>query len=643
MSGQSIVSFFSTIMSWPPALCPLHHFVGPKMDIGFGDVFMPPELQPRQPRPLRRRAKTLGAFELPKRLRWRDRVLRPRLPVRQVFGERPDLPELELGPRAHEAKWARLNRARPWWARMVHPNSFERRLWDAITSIFVLLSVAQVPLQMMISWWPHLHLSAHTLAALNGLMRAWFAAELVLNLRTGCVTPNGTLIMDARTSLMRRLLSGWLLVDLLGVLPHDATWWTAEEPVARYAGGLVGWGQRISDGAARVARFAGRLARGRLGRTQVQDAWEMSALAYRCKRGTADTALSYCEWHESALEQWLSIWRLCHQFHVPSILQYAHAIGWFWQTFHLLAFLGCWADRLLKLVYLTKWAKLRRLLHLAQLWRIGRKWLAVRRARTREALLCVQDSLVRSLSRTAGLDALEAEGLRSSLSRGELGSIYRVISSHASRHAGLDALALRELGARVASVPSRLSEMIPPSPIAERLFNELRAHQLRRACAREAAWLESHGDSIAEPARMYAFRAAHGDANDAPADLLPAPAASLPAAQPARASWADGPDDASGGGATSSSHTPVHSTPGAEGGDGSAPSPRRPVHGLRLRPHLLAPGLSRATKLLAPARTPAAPARTRGAREPGGVDGVWGWRVGPSPQSPRPVSVEVTA
>lgn len=285
---------------------------------------VPPELHVSPAQPFRRRAMTFATFE-PLKLnpKWKERMLRPRLDVRRVFGE-SDLPSSELGPRASAAKWARLNRARPWWARMVHPNSFERRLWDAVTSVFVLLQVAQVPLQLMFSWWPYLSLSADTLAFLNKLMRLWFAAELVLNLRTGCVTTDGTLIMDARTSLRRRLLSGWLLVDLLGVMnPHDSLVPPhAEAPTRQSAGGLAGLGQRIWRVSARVVRFSSRVVQGKLlRRDQMADAWAVSALAYRCKRGTADTALSYCEWHESAFEQWLSIWRLCRQFHVTRILQ----------------------------------------------------------------------------------------------------------------------------------------------------------------------------------------------------------------------------------------------------------------------------------------------------------------------------------
>lgn len=285
---------------------------------------VPPELHVSPAQPFRRRAMTFATFE-PLKLnpKWKERMLRPRLDVRRVFGE-SDLPSSELGPRASAAKWARLNRARPWWARMVHPNSFERRLWDATTSVFVLLQVAQVPLFW---WWPYLRLSAETLAALNGLMRLWFAAELLLNLRTGCVTTDGTLIMCARTSLRRRLLSGWLLVDLLGVVPHELFVPKGEEPARRFAGGLAGVGQRVWRASARVVRFSARVVQGKLRRDQMADAWAVSALAYRCKRGTADTALSYCEWHESALEQWLSIWRLCRQFQVTRILQVSpHAL-----------------------------------------------------------------------------------------------------------------------------------------------------------------------------------------------------------------------------------------------------------------------------------------------------------------------------
>lgn len=563
---------------------------------------VPSELLVSPAVPIRRRAVTFTSFEPLRQRPWRDRILRPRLRVRRVLGESASLPAAELGPGASEAKWARLNRQRPWWARMVHPNAFARRLWDALTSLFVLLQVCQVPL---FSWWPCLRLSAEALAALNGLMRVWFALELLLNLRTGCVTPDGTLIMDVRTSLKRRLLSGWLLVDLLGVLPHGTLVPRADEPARRYAGGLAGVGQRVVRVSARVARFAARLARGKLRRPeQLADAWAVSALAYRCKQGTADTALSYCEWHESALEQWLSVWALCRRFHVTRILhvsrrlvppgaaqrarapcsspfsepltyprrrlplpQSAHAIGYFWQTFHVLSALGCHADRLGKLLYLTKWAQLGRLLHLAQLWRICRKWLAVRREATRQALRGVQQSLVHSLSRRAGLDALEAEDLCSSLARGELGSVCR---------AGLGVLQLGQLGARVASVPARLSELMPESPLAIRLFQELQAHRAR-ACARAQAQSAARGD-VSEHS-VPGSRSTDSSESDAAASAGSNGAgASTSSAEPA-AAWNHEAADRC-------------ATPCAETEAAAGLGERKP----RLRRSLLAPGLAPVTR-----------------------------------------------
>lgn len=266
----------------------------------------------------------------------------------------------------------------------------------------------------------------------------------------------------------------------------------------------------------------------------------------------------------------------------------------------MLAAIGCWADRIGKLLYLTKWAKLRRLLHLAQLWRIGRKWLAVRRAQTREALRVVQDSLVRSLSRHTGLDALAAEGLCSSLSRGELGSAMRVISNHASRHAGLDALGmgplvaplvgpLGQLGARVASVPARLSELMPPSPIAERFFNELRTHQMRAACAREAAWLEAYGESFAEPASMRGHAAS----------------AAAPSASSVDSDASAASEDTSASIASLSS-VAEHGDDGVRGGQQSNPSPAESgTRSVECGPRLRRPRLG--GSLLAPGLTPRAP------------------------------------
>lgn len=416
-------------------------------------------------RPFRKRAMTLTTvFDLKRVLKksaWQEHMLRRPLRVKRVAGETSDLPESELGPRASLAKWARRNHMRPWWARTIHPNSYERRLWDALTGLWVLLSVAQVPLHFLCSWWPYLRLSPSGLDALNLAMRVWFACEIVLNLRTGYVTPSGTLVMDGLTIARKHLLSGWLLLDLLGVINLEALLPVAKPPLEppRKAG-LVGWAQRAWRGASRVARFASRVVRGKWRREEhnsMADAWAWSALAYRCKRGTADTALSYCEWHESRLEQVISIWRVCRQLHVPRLLKFADSLGYFWQVLHFLTAAGCALDRAAKLLYLTKWAKLRRLLHLTQLWRIGRKWLAMREAQTREALRGMQDAMVKSISRHSGLDTLEVEAMRTSLARGELRSLMRTLS----KHAGLDQqLLIDEMRTRLLRGRSRIGRMV---------------------------------------------------------------------------------------------------------------------------------------------------------------------------------------
>jgi len=169
------------------------------------DVSLPPEVltprsRSRSPSPSRsprhdssrrdtfKRAQTYSTFEASKR-GWaglvESRVLRKMVSVKRIYGEKPGLLESELGPRATVAQWARLNRSRPWWRRMVHPNSVERRAIDAMTGFLVVLSVAQVPLQVVLSWWPYLRLSATGVAIFNLAVQTWFAAELVLNLRTG--------------------------------------------------------------------------------------------------------------------------------------------------------------------------------------------------------------------------------------------------------------------------------------------------------------------------------------------------------------------------------------------------------------------------------------------------------------------------
>lgn len=428
---------------------------------------------PRSDSPARRRAQlmrrvqTMSALDdRPELADWRDSVLRRPLNVKRVAGEAEDLPadHPELGPRAFRAAWARRNRSRPWLARVVHPNSTGRRAWDALTGLFVLVSISQVPLQYVLAWWPYIPL-AETLAPLLAFVRVWFVAEIVLNLRTGYVTPEGTLVMDPLRIARRYLCSGWLLLDLLGVLPLEALVERAGIAHALRPPTRVEWWQRPGQALGRVRRFSGRLLRtlravcarrggGRRAASArlVQEAWEWSALAYRCKRGTQDTDLAYCEWHETALEQAVNVYRLCRQLHVYRVLAAAHAHGVsMWTAVHVLARMGALGDRTLKLVYLTKWHKLRRLLHLTSLWRIASTWLALRRAQARVAIAT----------------------MRRSVSTERLHSLCASLSRNVSRHANLDALAadvealavdLGGLGLRVASVPARLSEMMPGSP-----------------------------------------------------------------------------------------------------------------------------------------------------------------------------------
>mmetsp|Transcript_11348 Transcript_11348/g.30676 ORF Transcript_11348/g.30676 Transcript_11348/m.30676 type:complete len:714 (+) Transcript_11348:102-2243(+) len=381
-----------------------------------------------------RRANTYSSFEREKLMlrSTGERLLRKPLRVSRVYGEAANVPESELGPNALHAAWARRNRGRPWWARIIHPNSLWRRLWDAITFVFVITSVCQVPLQLVLSWWPYLPLG-DSLAHLNTAMRAWFVAEMVVNARTGYVTPNGTLVMDPVRIWSKYVCSGWLLLDLLGVIPIESLVVRAGvvDNAGKPVGGVVG---RVWHGALRVRRFVGRVLRGQLRNTGVKDAWAYSALEYRCKMGTSDTALWYCEWHETMLEQAVNVWQLARQLQVLRLLKSARAHGKFWPVLRTLAHMGAFGDRTIKVLYLTKWAKLRRLLHLTHFWRIYSKWVALRRA------------------------------LRRSLSRHDLNSLVRAVS----RHTGLDQLgeldiALDPLGmsARVASAPSRLYELNP--------------------------------------------------------------------------------------------------------------------------------------------------------------------------------------
>ncbi|KAJ1625778.1 hypothetical protein T492DRAFT_1037181 [Pavlovales sp. CCMP2436] len=397
------------------------------------------------------------------------RVLRRPTRVRRIDGEQPGLLESQLGPHATEATWAVLNRRRVWWRRLVHPNSQFRRAWDALTSVVVVLSVAQVPLQAVLSWWPYVQLGATGFALFSLVMRVWFLAELVLNLRTGYITKGGTLVMDERKIFRKHVLSGWLLLDFLGVMPVEHLLAPFAALLPKPAGMVqkLNWRDRLMTRLSLVAdqlgRVGMRVARGKFGRADPQSskfAW--SALSYRCERGTVDTLLSYCVWHETSYEMVVNVWRLSRDLQVTRLLKRAQRAGLFWQSLHFLLKLGMWADRATKVLFLTKWGQLRRLLTLTQFWRIGIRWLRVRRIKAGESLQGMRNilshtdlagMLARTISRHTGLDQLQ-----SGLETGGLGSrMTRVVS----RHAGLGKLggAIKSLGLQTASVPARLSEL----------------------------------------------------------------------------------------------------------------------------------------------------------------------------------------
>ncbi|KAG8462928.1 hypothetical protein KFE25_001701 [Diacronema lutheri] len=446
------------------------------------DVSLPPEVltprsRSRSPSPSRsprhdssrrdtfKRAQTYSTFEASKR-GWaglvESRVLRKMVSVKRIYGEKPGLLESELGPRATVAQWARLNRSRPWWRRMVHPNSVERRAIDAMTGFLVVLSVAQVPLQVVLSWWPYLRLSATGVAIFNLAVQTWFAAELVLNLRTGYITRNGTLVMDGWATFRKHVFSGWLLLDVLGVMPVERVGVALVARLPRPAGmaAHVSWRERamrrtslIAD---RVGRFAMRAARGELLRARAANApparFAWSALSYRYRwpfSGDIPPTLL------AALQQELQALSLVH-------------------------------------------AK--------------RKADELRRTVSRVDLA----GLCHAVSRHARLDELGIQIGR------EAGALARVVSRHArideAGEAGLTLLG--SIGRRVASVPARLSELItppgaPPSCASSRTpqppHDDLRAAQRARfggdarARVREWCWLDiydnpPHTPSASSPA-----------------------------------------------------------------------------------------------------------------------------------------------
>ena len=161
---------------------------------------------------------------------------------------------------------------------------------------------------------------------------------------------------------------------------------------------------------------------------------------------------------------------------------------------------------------------------LSQFWRIGVRWLRVRRARALDTLEELRRTVSRvdlaglchAVSRHARLDELGIQIGR------EAGALARVVSRHArideAGEAGLTLLG--SIGRRVASVPARLSELItppgaPPSCASSRTpqppHDDLRAAQRARfggdarARVREWCWLDiydnpPHTPSASSPA-----------------------------------------------------------------------------------------------------------------------------------------------
>lgn len=309
--------------------------------------------------------------------------------------------------------------------------------------------------------------------------------------------------MDGPTIFKKHVFSGWLLLDILGVMPVERLGALAIDLLPKPPGMetlKLSRRERAMRRASlyfdRLGRFALRAIRGQLrlrrpgGAEAGAASFHWSALSYRCKRGTADTALFYCEWHETSYEMVWNIYSLSRQMHVPRLLKSAHALGYFWQALRYGVRLAVWMDGVTKVLFLTKWGQVRRLLTLTHFWRIGVRWLRVRKASALSTL----------------------EGMRRSVSRSNLAGLCRAVS----RHAGLDQLGAEggfapvfaSIGRRVSSFPARLSELIAPCPLADAPSSsssssspseheEHRARQLRRFASDEA--LLGHGGCLLDP------------------------------------------------------------------------------------------------------------------------------------------------
>ena len=62
---------------------------------------------------------------------------------------------------------------------VVHPNSQFRRHWDAFTAFFALCALWQLPLGLVVSWWPSSPLGAFESSAAARLLNLWLDAWCV--------------------------------------------------------------------------------------------------------------------------------------------------------------------------------------------------------------------------------------------------------------------------------------------------------------------------------------------------------------------------------------------------------------------------------------------------------------------------------
>ena len=75
---------------------------------------------------------------------------------------------------------------------VVHPNSQFRRHWDAFTAFFALCALWQLPLGLVVSWWPSSPLGAFESSAAARLLNLWLDAWCVWSARAvggGVLTP----------------------------------------------------------------------------------------------------------------------------------------------------------------------------------------------------------------------------------------------------------------------------------------------------------------------------------------------------------------------------------------------------------------------------------------------------------------------